>query len=363
MSKIISFFVGLALLIIGIIIFVVSLIHLNGRGLLIGGVLGFLGLVLTVVAYSLMKTNSTNSTNNSPKTNVTNSKKESADVQANIQQPKLVKQESKVEKISISYSDLQPENVIQRYLTSEHNSVPSKYKFYDYLRAEFSCILNNLKKSEIKLSDEKVYRNQALFTPFEKSKNITASSRLSKLKDFISIDVETTGLKTGYNDIIEVSAIKFINFVPTEIFTTLLKPRKPIPKEATDVNGITDDMVENAPSFSQVHEALQEFIGNSNIVMHNAAFDVKFLYVSGLEFSEKQNIYCTLELSKRFIKDWDGKPLESYKLSDVCNEVSIYFDGAHRSAADALAAGLLFNEIVKIKKENVNLIEALASEG
>lgn len=270
--------------------------------------------------------------------------------------------QTKNEIVPIVWSDLSSDKVINRYLTTDHSTSPAQYDFYEYHKAEFDCILHNLEKVKITLSNEKVTRNKVILTPYEKTKNIIASTKLSKVKDFIAIDVETTGLKTGYNDIIEVSAIRFVDFKPIEIFTTLLKPRKPIPAEATAINGITDEMVADSPTFSQIHNSLKEFIGNSNLVMHNAKFDTKFLFVSGLNISEKQTIYCTLELSKKLLKDWDDSEYDSYKLADICDEVSIYFDGAHRSSADALATGLLFNEIVKRKKDEDNLLEALADE-
>lgn len=352
MTKITLFFISLIVTVIGVIVFIVSLINLNGSGMAIGAIMGFGGMICTIVFKTLLNSSKTQS--NPTSTNLSyNTEPETATNNTQIHN-----EPTTIEYLPIKWNDLSYDQVINRYLTTDHEKCPANYKYKDYHCAEFDCILNNLTKAEINLSDEKVLRNQVILTPYEKSKNITASSKISKLKDFISIDVETTGLKTGYNDIIEISAIRFIDFEPKEIFSTLLKPRKPIPKEATEINGITDEMVANAPTFSQIHNSLKEFLGTSNLVMHNAAFDTKFLFVSGLEFPEKQNIFCTLELSKRFLKDWDGKPYDSYKLSEICSEVNIYFEGAHRSSADALATGLLFNEIVKQKMDITNLIEA-----
>ena len=349
MSKLTAFFISLVITIIGAIVFIISLINLNGSGITFGAIMGFGGLICTIVIKTLIESSAKKNPQN-------NNTPQQIDIK---EKPHNVNTEAKSKEYkSISWNDLSFEQVIDKYLTTNHASSPSEYKYIEYHYAEFDCILNNLKKVNIELLDEKILRNQAILTPFEKSKNITASTKISKIKDFIAVDVETTGLKTGYNDIIEISAIKFVNFEPQEIFTTLLKPRKHIPEDATAINGITDEMVKDSPTFAQIHNSLKEFLGNSNLVMHNAAFDVKFLFVSGLEFAEKQNIYCTLELSKRFLKNSDGTPYDTYKLSDVCAEECIFFNGAHRSAADALATGLLFNEIVKNKKEIENLKEA-----
>lgn len=216
---------------------------------------------------------------------------------------------------------------------------------------EFNALLDSIPLVDISLSDEKVLRNKAISSPFDETSPITKRTPAKKYKDFIVVDTETTGIKTGGNDIIEVTAIKFENCKPVSIFTTLLKPRKPIPTDATRINGITNEMVDDAPTFAQIKSALQTYIGGLPIVAHNASFDIEFLHVSGLEFVESQLFYDTLALSRKHIKDSCGDKLESYKLGDVCAECEIYFDGAHRSSADALAAGLLFVEIIKRVKD------------
>ena len=187
---------------------------------------------------------------------------------------------------------------------------------------------------------------------YEKSKIITSNTSIKNIKDFIAIDVETTGIKISGNHIIEVSAIKFENFEPVEIFTTLCKSPKNIPSEATEINGISDEMVADKPMFQEICNSLKEYISDYPLVFHNARFDIRFLFVGGLDIDfSKAKIYDTLELSRKCIKDYEGNKLDSYKLADVCSECSIYFENAHRSGTDALATGLLFNEIVKIKKD------------
>ena len=263
------------------------------------------------------------------------------------------------EKIFVKADDLDYDEVLQRYLTTDHSKVKAIYDYYSYYKAEFECILQNIPVSNIILNDEKVLRNKEILSPFEKSALITTRSSIEKLSTFVVIDVETTGISVGGNDIIEVSAIKFEGFKPTAVFQTLLKPRKPISKEATDINGITNEMVADCPSFAQIKSSLEEFIGSNPIVAHNAAFDIKFLYVSGLAFSDKTKYFDTLELSKRHIKDYTGAKLDSYKLSDVCDECCIHFDGAHRSTADALATGLLYIEIIKRVFDTDNILDIL----
>lgn len=252
--------------------------------------------------------------------------------------------------------DLDFDKVVSKYLSSCQGSCPVEYDFFTYTKAEFNCMLNNLNYIKFDLSDDRVLRNKMIFFNYHKPNNIIASTPLNAVRNFIAIDVETTDLNTSGNDIIELSAIKFTNFRPTDIFATLLKPRKSITPEITQITGITNDMVEKAPKFSQILKPLNDFINKYPLVMHNAKFDLKFLHVSGMDIDfEKTKIYDTLELSQKYVRDYCGERLESYRLANVCEEFSIYMDGAHRASADALATGLLFNEIVKIKKDITDL--------
>lgn len=269
----------------------------------------------------------------------------------NVIKPDIVQNEKSTEK----HNDLCFDEVVQQYLTTDHWGLPQnesnrgKYDFRDeYHRAAFDCILNNIPKCDFELGLEEVLRNDEKLTPYKQSETIDRWTERDEVANFIAIDTETTGLTASDNDIIEVTAIKFKNFVPVSVFTTLLKPQNPIPERASIINGITDEMVQSAPTFAQIKSALEDFIGDYPIVAHNAEFDVKFLHVSGLKFSKSVTFFDTLELSRKYIRVMVlGTPLKNYKLATVCEECNIIFDGAHRSMADALAAGLLFIEIIK----------------
>ena len=252
--------------------------------------------------------------------------------------------------------ELDDDKYINAVVRSKDYIIPESYYLYDYMTAQFNNVLNKLNKIEVRIEQSDVARVSGAF-PISSYRNITSRTNLNLLSNFISIDVETTGLRKQSDDIIEVSAIKFEDFYPVELYTTLVKPRKPIPESATSINGITNDMVENAPKFSEIHNSLVEFLGKYPLVAHNAAFDMKFLYASGLKIDyEKRIIFDTLELSRRTIKDDFGKPLENYKLGTVCSEENIFFNKAHRASSDALAAGLLFITIVKNRKGVEDLV-------
>lgn len=233
------------------------------------------------------------------------------------------------------------EDCIMRYLSTPHIYAPKDYDDITYKKREFDCILSGIPLHKIMLSDV----GEMVAIDFDyKSKNITVKTNLSKIRNFVAVDTETTGLYAGKDRIVEVSAIKFENFMPVEIFTTLVNPQMDIPYSASKINGITTTMVESQPTFLQIKDDLLSFIGNLPIVAHNAEFDIKFLITGGLALNSKTVIYDTLELSRRTY-DW----CKNYKLATVCHCRYIEFDGNHRSSADALAAGLLFIEIIKSK--------------
>lgn len=239
------------------------------------------------------------------------------------------------------------DEAVDFYFRTNHYSCRSEYDYKRYFTDAFNCILNNIKSYEIVLSDEKVLRQGEAVNPITEFKNITKATKRNSVKDFVAIDTETTGLKCGGNDIIEICAIKFLDFVPSEKFHTYLKPRKSIPSETSAINGITDSMVENAPKFSQIKSCLQEFIGDLPLVAHNARFDMKFLHVSGLNLENHiGKVYDTLHLARLKMKGED-----SYKLEDLCYSANIGCADFHSADSDTLACGILFIDIIKEVKE------------
>lgn len=244
------------------------------------------------------------------------------------------------------------QNLRRQYRENEKR----RQEFLAKKQAEFKNAVDSIPLFEINLSEEKHNRNQELYIIDKEYKNITKATPINKIKDFVAVDVETTGLKTGGNDIIQLSAVKYKDFKAVEAFNTFIKPRKAIPKEASDINGITDDMVENAPKFYQIIDSFNAFIEELPLVAHNAPFDIKHLYVNGLDSVEGKTVYDTLALSRRTYKDE-----YSYKLADICESNNIYICNAHNSLYDSYAAGELFKTIVEDRKE-IDLDNLFATE-
>ncbi|MBM4174930.1 MAG: hypothetical protein FJ213_01995 [Ignavibacteria bacterium] len=119
---------------------------------------------------------------------------------------------------------------------------------------------------------------------------------------FVVCDVETTGLSPQRESIIEIALVKIENLKITDKFSTLLNPQRFIPNYITEMTGIRNEDVINSPTFSNVSYKIQEFIGDSIFVAHNAKFDYNFLLHSYLREEEmpiRLETLCTQRLAKR----------------------------------------------------------------
>jgi len=163
---------------------------------------------------------------------------------------------------------------------------------------------------------------------------------LLELDDFISFDLETTGLNPDKDKITEIAACRFKNGEFNEEFTTLINPGIPIPKNITTLTGITNKMVEDAPSINDALPDFMKFIGSTPLVAQNINFDYNFinknLQGSNSPFSEIP-LYDTLSLARGFIYFYN-----SFSLGSLCDYYGIKIENAHRASADALCTGKLF---------------------
>jgi len=151
----------------------------------------------------------------------------------------------------------------------------------------------------------------------------------------VMLDFETTGLSPAQGArITEVAALRIVDGRVVERFVTLINCGAEIPYDITALTGITQDMVDAAPSVERVLPELLRFIGSDALAAHNASFDAKFLAAEA-ERLDMQTSYselvCSLLLSRRLLPG-----LSSYRLSSLADNLGIRFSGhAHRAEADA----------------------------
>lgn len=153
---------------------------------------------------------------------------------------------------------------------------------------------------------------------------------------FVALDLETTGLDTQRDAIIEIAAVRFVDGRPTEHWATLVYPQRPIPDHITRITGIHDGMVAAAPSIEEVTEGLQAFVGQDVLVGHNIQkFDLAFLRVQGL--FHQHPVVDTLRAAEVLLP---RSP--SYALGYLAQTLGLPIQPEHRALADAEATGWLF---------------------
>lgn len=117
----------------------------------------------------------------------------------------------------------------------------------------------------------------------------------------IFVDVETTGTRSTRDRITEIAALKVINGQLVDRWSSLIYPECKVPAQISQLTGIHDDMLSNAPRFANVAESLREWLGDGHLVAHNARFDYSFLRNEfkrvGQDF--RASLICTLRLSRR----------------------------------------------------------------
>ena len=107
----------------------------------------------------------------------------------------------------------------------------------------------------------------------------------------IVLDTETTGFDPDSGDrIVEIGAVELNNHVATgRVYHQYINPERDMPQEAFQVHGLSSEFLSDKPVFSNIADAFLEFVGDANLVIHNAAFDIKFLNAE-LTWVSKQNI-------------------------------------------------------------------------
>ncbi|MEG0319091.1 MAG: exonuclease domain-containing protein [Niameybacter sp.] len=155
------------------------------------------------------------------------------------------------------------------------------------------------------------------------------------MKNYIVLDIETTGTKPLESDIIEIGAVYVEDGRPKEKFSTLVKPNELISEYITSITGITNEMVQDAAPIEEVMPAFIAFCQDLPLVGHNIdLFDYRMLKVKAerLGLSFEHMTVDTLMISRQVLAD-----LPSRRLGDLCTHYQIDLVHAHRAYDDAYA--------------------------
>src|ERR1043165_3757173 len=165
---------------------------------------------------------------------------------------------------------------------------------------------------------------------------------------FAIVDIETCGGKFEYRrgHIIEIAILVHDGLTVVDKFSTLINPQCYIAPTYTRISGITNDMVEDAPTFAQVAKKIWEMTEGKIFVAHNVGFDYGFIKeeFNSLGAKFKRDTLCTVRLSRKLIP---GK--KSYSLGNLCDSLGIDNEARHRAEGDAVATAKLFDILMQIK--------------
>ncbi|MDQ0197538.1 ATP-dependent DNA helicase DinG [Neobacillus ginsengisoli] len=171
------------------------------------------------------------------------------------------------------------------------------------------------------------------------------------INKFVVIDLETTGNAPKKGDkIIQFAAVVIENGIITEKLSSLINPKKPIPAFIEELTGINDDMVKNAPLFSEIIPKVIPLLKGAYFVAHNVLFDLSFLQEELIQ-SGFEGFYGpvldTVEMARILYPTADG-----YKLSDLAEKENLHHDRPHQADSDAQVTA----ELLLIFLERLSLL-------
>lgn len=160
---------------------------------------------------------------------------------------------------------------------------------------------------------------------------------------YVVFDLETTGFSPEYAEIIEIGAVRVENGIIVSRFQTYVKPFKRIPYNITELTGITDNMVKNAPRIEDAIVKFLDYIGNDILVAHNASFDMRFVCTvcAFLGLDIQNPVIDSVRLAKKYIKG-----TQNYKLETLKRYLGIRLD-SHNASDDCTVT---YNVVERCRK-------------
>jgi DNA polymerase-3 subunit epsilon len=158
------------------------------------------------------------------------------------------------------------------------------------------------------------------------------------------IDIETTGGGIRWSRITEIAIFVHDGHQVLESFSSLVNPGMPIPYFISQLTGITNEMVQDAPTFEQIAPQIERLTSNCIFVAHNVQFDYNFVRqeFARIGLAYERDRLCTVRLSRHFLPG-----MLSYSLGRLCDEINIPISARHRAAGDAEATVKLLERMLQ----------------
>lgn len=168
---------------------------------------------------------------------------------------------------------------------------------------------------------------------------------------YVVLDLETTGAKAPPCRITEIGAFKVKNGEIIDEFHSLVNPQTPIPEFISQLTGITDGMVKDAPFFSDLVISFLDFIDDSVMVAHNAQFDLRFVNheIGLMEPDHKLGNphLCTVQIARKLVSG-----VENHRLNTLARHFGVPLVNHHRAKDDAFATAKIFVNLLDMLSEN-----------
>lgn len=157
------------------------------------------------------------------------------------------------------------------------------------------------------------------------------------------IDIETTGGTAEREKITEIAIVLHDGTRELDRYQTLINPERGIPYNISQLTGITNEMVADAPKFYEIAKKIVEFTKDCIFVAHNVQFDYGFVQAEfkRLGFVYQRKRLCTVRLGRAILPGH-----KSYSLGNICRDLGISLVGAHRAMNDTLATVKLFEVLL-----------------
>ncbi|MDX9977456.1 MAG: helicase C-terminal domain-containing protein [Candidatus Cloacimonadales bacterium] len=177
---------------------------------------------------------------------------------------------------------------------------------------------------------------------------------LNKEFSFVVFDIETTGLSSYNDEIIEIAAVRYEKGVKTDSFTSVIKPEREVSPFIYQLTQISPEELKKGIS---IKKALQNFLAfikpNDMLMAHNSAFDMAFINAKSLKALNKRiynDVLDNLDIARIFLPT-----LNNHKLETLVEHFNLYNEGAHRAINDAEVTGKVFYKIIEYAAENIAL--------
>ncbi len=159
---------------------------------------------------------------------------------------------------------------------------------------------------------------------------------------FAIVDIETTGAHGKGHGITEIAAVITDGQEVLETWESLIDPGLPIPSHITQLTGIDEDLIKDAPTFEAVADELEDLLSDCIFVAHNVGFDFSFIrgHFETMGRSWSRPKLCTVRLARKLIPG-----MGSYSLGNLCERLGISNEARHRAMGDARATTTLFHKM------------------